>query len=309
MTTVAVVGTGFVGRLLDEALRAQGTTTVLVHAPRVKGQPDVTLDLVVERHQEVIQRLTAQLEGADVVVNAAGIPDASADGSDTLFGANAVLPGIVGLAAGQAGARRFVHVSSAAVQGRLSVLDGSWETDAFSPYSASKVLGERLAVAAAPRITTVYRPPSVHAADRRVTRALTRIARSPLSSVVGRGDRPTPQALDVNVGGALAHLSLTPSTPPEIVAHPSEGLTTGSLLRLLGDHEPRHLPSSVAHAVLRVASALSRVVPGGRAYARRLEMVWCGQAQAASWLTSDGWRPVTDEDKWRELGRATLTGS
>ena len=308
MTKVAVIGTGFVGRLVEQALVEQGATTVLIHAPRVFGSLDSTIDAVADVHARAIEVLTARLHGTDVVVNAAGMPDASAGESSALFGANAVLPAIVGLAAHRAGTRRFVHVSSAVVQGRLPTLDESWLTEGFSPYSASKVVGELMAVAAAPGITTVYRPPSVHAPDRRVTRALARLARSPLSCVAGRGDHPTPQALGVNVGGALAHLALTPSAPPQVVAHPSEGLTTGSLLRLLGGREPHHVPTPVAYAVLWGARAVSRVVPAGRAHARRLEMVWFGQRQTKSWLTGDGWVPLTEEDRWSDLGRAASRG-
>lgn len=306
MTTVAVIGTGFVARLVVDAVNDRGATPLLVHAPRVSGRPGATVDDVATDYADEIRDLTTRLAGVDVVVNAAGVPDASASGSDALFGANAVLPAIVGLAARAAGAHRFVHVSSAVVQGRRPVLDESWHTEEFSPYSASKILGERLAVAAAPGMTTVYRPPSVHATDRRVTRALARIARSPLSGVAGRGDRPTPQALGVNVGGAVAHLALTGSNPPEVVAHPWEGLTTGSLLRLLGGREPRHLPARLIRMGLQAARAGEGLVPAGQAHARRLEMIWCGQEQAASWLTGDGWQPVTDEECWRELGRTTV---
>lgn len=304
MTRVAVVGSGFVARLAEEALSGTGAATVLVHAPRVAGRPEMTIDQVATQHAPEIQALAEVLNGADVVINAAGMPEASSRSSEALFGANSVVPAIVGLAARRAGVRRFVHVSSGAVQGRLPVLDSSHQTHAFSPYSASKVLGERLAVQAAPGITTVYRPPSIHHADRPMTRALTRVARSPFSSVAGRGDRPTPQALGVNVGGVLAHLALTTSTPPEIVAHPSEGLTTGSLLRLLGDREPHHLPGSLARVALRGAWVLAGSVPSGRAYVRRLELLWYGQGQAPSWVTSDGWKPLTEEDSWRTLGRA-----
>ena len=306
MTRVAVLGTGFIARLVSESLRQRYVSVQLIHAPRVQGSPDSTIDEVRAAHQDTVSDLAAQLAGADVVINAAGMPDASAGGTSALFGANGVLPGIVALAADRVGARRFLHVSSAVVQGRRRKLDESWHVETFSPYSLSKVLGERLAVAAAPSITTVYRPPSVHARDRRVTRGLTRIARSPLSSVAGHGERPTPQALAPNVGDALAHLALTPSRPPAVVAHPSEGLTTGSLLRLLGHREPRHVPEPLARLLLRGARLFEDVIPAGRAQVRRLEMVWFGQKQAASWLTADGWHAPADGLQWHQLGALGL---
>ena len=78
----------------------------------------------------------------DVLINAAGNPDASSQDEDGLYGANALLPALLLRAARAAGVRRFVHVSSAVVQNDKAVLDASEDLRPFSPYSASKVMGE-----------------------------------------------------------------------------------------------------------------------------------------------------------------------
>lgn len=310
MTDVVLLGaSGFVGGLVRTALTEAGASVRALRAPRLTHDGPLETWELGRTYADVVTDLAHAIGPADVVINAAGDPDASSHDLPRLLGANALLPALVSLACVKAGVGRFVHVSSATVQGRRPVLDETLETDAFSDYSRSKALGERLALECAPGVTTVYRPPSVHAPDRRVTRTLTRLAASPLTSVAGAG-RPTPQALGANVGSAVAHLALTDATPPQVVAHPSEGLTTESLLQALGGRRPRRLPAAPLQAALRVAERGEQVHPALAANLRRAEMVWFGQGQADSWLTTDGWAPPVGVDGWRALGeevRATLT--
>ena len=135
------------------------------------------------------------------------------------------------------------------VQGRLPVLDSSESTDAFSPYARSKVAGEVAARAEGPEATTVYRPPSVHAPTRRVTRQLTR-HRALSPGHRGRpGDRPTPQTHIRDVADAIVLLCTSTNPPPPVVHHPWQGHTTAGLLRMLGDgRSPRLLPNRPSEA-------------------------------------------------------------
>lgn len=294
---VAVLGaTGFVGRAVVAALQARSIEVVAVRAPRVSGRPSGST-------QAVVDELAAALEGCTAVVNAAGLPDAAGGDLDRLRGANSALPGLVARAARRVGVR-MVHVSSAAVQGPRTQLDSAERTDAFSPYSRSKADGERAALAAGGDSVVVYRPPGVHGADRPLTRSVARLARSPLSSVAGDGRRTTAMALAPNVGDAIAFLATTPLDPPRIVHHPSEGLTTAALLRSLGGREPRHVPESLAAAALATARRAAKIRPSLLAHVRRLEMLWFGQEQAASWLTEAGWTPVHTHAEWDRLGSA-----
>lgn len=200
-------------------------------------------------------------------------------------------------------------LGSAVVQGAAKRLDQSANTAAFSAYARSKVLGELLVQELAAPATVIFRPPSVHALDRRVTRMTAWIARSPISSVARPGSSPSPQTLLKNVAAAIAFLATSEAQPPAIVSHPSEGLTTASVLTLLGGRQPLEIPRALAKATVSVFNASGKVMPQFAANARRVEMLWFGQSQAPSWLTEAGWSPPAGHDAWRELGRQLADGS
>lgn len=307
---VAVVGaSGFVGGAVAAALEERGCDVVRVKAPRLGAvdptkyeEPPGDLQLR-EGLLPAAPELEAALSGAEVVVNCAGEPDASSRDVGALVAANALLPGVVGAAAQAAGARRYVHVSSAVVQGRLPVLDSSDRVDAFTAYSRSKVAGERWARACGPSHTVLYRPPSVHAPSRRVTRLTARIARSSLACVAAPADSPTPQALIENVGSAVAFLATTGEPPPPVVHHPWEGLTTAGLLTALSGKAPRTLPRAPARGLVRAMEVAGRRAAPLAANARRVEMIWFGQRQAPSWLQEAGWVPPAGPQAWQDMGR------
>jgi nucleoside-diphosphate-sugar epimerase len=298
---VALVGaSGFVGSQVRAALERRGVEVRCIKAPRFATQTREMVGLAAEvetlRGLPDVRVLAEAMGGCAAVVNAAGVPAATGDG-DTLFGANALLPGL--LAAIAPDDARFVHISSAAVQGRSRVLDESEEMAAFSPYSSSKALGELAVLTRRPN-AVCYRPTSVHGAGRDVTRSLVRVLRSPLASVAGTGDMPTPQVRVENVGDAAALLAVTAEAPPRVVMHPSEGMTTGELVRVLGHREPLRIPLWIARLVVALAFLLGRALPPGAGIARRLEMLWFGQGQGRSWL-DERWTPVRGIDSWKEL--------
>lgn len=307
MTRAAVVGaSGFVGRAVRQALQSAGHEVVAVRAPRVRLPDADPTCLLAEaaRRTDLTAQLANALRGCDVVVNAAGDPDASCLDAARLNGANALVPALVARAAHAAGVDRLVHVSSAVVQADRDRLDDAPAGQGFSPYSVSKVAGEAVLDSAGPgpAVVVLYRPPSVHGVDRRVSRATARIARSPLGSVAGRGERPSPQALIDNVASAVAFLATCPQQPPRRVAHPWEGLTTGDVMRLLGSgREPVHLPGGCARAVVAALRLAGRAVPTLAAHARRVEILWFGQAQAPSWLDTAGWIAPRGRQGWEAL--------
>lgn len=307
---VALVGaTGFVGSAVAEAL-APTSDVVCVRSPRLTSSAR-TLDEVrcaAAAEEAVRSDLVRQFAGIDVVVNAAGNPDASSLDLDVLYGANAVLPAVLLDAAVEAGVPRFVHVSSAVVQNDRRVLDASEDMHGFSPYSSSKVMGE-LALrdaAVSDCVVVRFRPPSVHATGRRVTRLITRIAASPAATVASPGQQPTPQALLPNVASAVAFLAVTDQVPPPVVHHPSEGVTVTTLMSdLSGGHAPRRVPRSLARLLVAVAKLIGRAHRPTAANARRLELLWLGQAQASSWLTEAGWQAPVGREGWRALAAGT----
>jgi dTDP-4-dehydrorhamnose reductase len=300
---VLVVGArGFIGRAVVDVLTDQGHEVSTMRGPRLPSTPASAAESFIAT-SALINDLREEFAGVDAVVNAAGNPDASETDGGALVSSNGILPGLLAAACQAAEpSPRLVHVSSAVVQGRAPVLDASRKTDGFSVYARSKILGETLVLEQAPDIAVVYRPPSVHAVDRRVTRMTARVARSPLSTIARPGSSPSPQALLANVASAVAFLATCPQQPPSVVAHPSEGLTTAGVMRALGGRPPRELPRRVARAAVSIANGAGRLSPAAAANARRMEMLWFGQAQACSWLTEAGWSPPQGEGAWAELG-------
>lgn len=299
MKIVVVGGSGFVGRHVIDALHARGVPVRQVPAPRIAVGGRDERDLL-QLQTSVISDLAKALGDATAVINAAGLPDADSIDSRALDGANGLLPGVIGAAARTAGISRFVHVSSAAVQG-TRYLDESSTIEPLSVYARSKAMGEKTAIAYGPSETVIYRPPGVHGQSRKTTKRLARLARSPLAVVASPGTQATPQALAENVGDAIAFLSVSPGPLPAYVIHPSEGLTTASLLDLLGGRPPRHLPKGLVPGT-RLLLRLMAQVPFLAGAARRVQVLLVGQTQSGSWLTLNGWKAPYGLDRWRRLG-------
>ena len=296
MGRVAVVGaSGFVGSAVCDALIRRGHDVVRLKAPRIDTSANIT------DNNAALTSIRQELANCVSLVNAAGVSEATGTNSNEMTAANGTLPGVIGRACADAGVR-FIHVSSAAVQGRKEVLDADPSTMPFSAYSNSKALGESNALNYGQ--TCVYRPPGVHGADRAVTQTIAKLARSRLSSVAGDGSRNTAQALIGNVADAIAFLATCDEPPPPIVSHPSEGLTTASLLEALGGKTPARIPTTFARGLVSAAFVAGRTRGALTGHARRLEMLWLGQGQSESWLTTAGWSPPHHRDSWRELGRA-----
>ncbi|MFI8592690.1 NAD-dependent epimerase/dehydratase family protein [Dietzia maris] len=295
MARILVVGSsGFVGAATCTSLEARGHEVIRFRTPRISP---TTLR---PESQSSMADLRQHLRTCAALVNAAGIPDAVGTDKAELIAANGILPGLLAAECSLLGVR-FVHVSSAAVQGRRRMLDSTSETAPFSPYSESKALGERESLRHP--LTVVYRPPGVHGVDRETTKAIARLARSRYSSVAGRGTAPSAQALIENVGDAIAFLAISREAPPPIVTHPSEGVTTGGLLEDLGARQPLRIPRGVARCLVASAYIISRARPSLLGHARRLEMLWFGQGQSPSWLSIAGWVAEHNPDAWRHLGR------
>lgn len=288
---VAVVGaSGFVGSAVVDALRARGVDPVAVSAPRLVGTIGAPAPSA-----ESVQVVAESLDGASCVINAAGAADALSVSTEVLDGANGLMPGLLARACLRNGAR-LVHVSSAAVQGALP-LDSSQNYAPFSPYSRSKVIGEQAVLHSGAEVC-VMRPPGVHAHDRAVTQSIARLATSPLSSVAAPGTDNSPQAQLANVADAVAFVACYPRSLPHIVHLPPEGISTASLLRSLSGHSPVLIPRALARIVVSCAKHVGARSDRFAGHARRLEVLWFGQTQEPSWLTSAGWAPPNGLDGW-----------
>ena len=302
-TTWAVLGaTGFVGSATAARLQADGQTVVPVSAPRLASGAHTVHHLLEQagRLEAVLDYLAESFAGAAVVVNAAGLASPDQAHEQSLVGANALLPVLVALAARRTSVRRVVHVSSAAVQGDVEVLDESPTVHPFSPYSFSKALGESAllklrrdwgAEEGAP-VITVLRATSVQGPGRRTTARLARFASSPLSSVAGDGSAPTPVTSVHALAELVSRAGRHRGELPPVVLQPWEGATTASVLRDAGRREPRRLPALLCRLAVDTGFGISGLaVNRWHGAVRRLEVTWFGQRQARGWAEEHGELP------------------
>jgi UDP-glucose 4-epimerase len=306
----AVVGaTGFVGRNFVAELRRAGRSVREVTAPRLAADVASNTDDLISLLSYIAQKraiagLAESFRGIRVVVNAAGLATPGAPPSKELTGANALLPGVLALAAAAAGVGRVVHISSAAVQDRADPLDESRAVSPATPYARSKAAGEAVLqrIRQSPEINgsklsiVVLRATSVHGPDRQTTARLMRLARSPWASVAGDGARPAPIVSVQELAAAVRFVGEYPGDVPEVVLQPWEGRTTAGVLRELGGREPRHIPLAICRLMLSLAYLSSRLLGGrGRSSVRRLEVLWTGQSQRPGWLEATGFRVRSDQ--------------
>lgn len=294
--------TGFVGSAVVAELRGRGLSVIALPAPRLASAAVSAPELVAEaRASGAIATLTSAFAGVDIVVNAAGLATPGDGESPALTGANALLPAVISLAAREAGVTRFVHLSSASVQGHRRVIDESSDRAPFSAYSRSKALGEEVlellaldsgdAASASASIVTV-RATSVQGPSRPTTTSFVKVARSPLASVASPGTAPTPVSSINALAWFVVETGSCPTAVPSLVLQPWEGLSVSDVLSAAGGRKPRSLPQWLCRTVLKSGYVVSRLL-GERLHGpiRRVELMWFGQEQTPGWAQTAGLLP------------------
>lgn len=291
--TWAVLGsTGFIGSAVCAGLRPAGITVRAVSAPRLESAAQDAAGVLAEAAAlaQVRADLAAAFAGADVVVNAAGLATPGDPDSPALRGANSLLPLVIAQAADDAGVRRFVHLSSAAVQGHRPFLDESSHLEPFSAYSRSKALGERVLAEHTGTCSTVtIRATSVQGPDRPTTAKLARLAASPLASVAGRGTAPSPVSSVDSLVQFVRTVGLYHGEVPAVVLQPWENATVAGVLEAAGGRKPLRLPAPLCRGALWAGYLVSSLA-GERLHGplRRLELMWFGQRQVPGWAEATG---------------------
>lgn len=297
----AVIGaTGFVGSHVSSYLREQGNDVVQLRAPRLLSSAVDAVSVAKEAEALVddadIKSLLTSLEGVNCVVNAAGLATPGDGSSPELTGANALLPSLMALICARVGVTRFIHLSSASVQGQQRVIDESRRRAPFSAYSASKALGEEsleLLADSLPKLNIVtIRATSVQGPERPTTQSLVRIAKTPLASVAGDGTDPTPVSSIDALAWFVAEVGQFGGPVPPIVLQPWEGLSVADVLRAAGGKRPLKVPRVLCTAVLKTGYALSELA-AQRLHGpiRRVELMWIGQRQTPGWAEQVGLVP------------------
>lgn len=305
---ISVAGSGgFIGGAVVAEARRRGFDVVAMRSPRLHAaagvSPTEALREWISNQQRAYGELVAEFHGSDVLVNAAGVSAPTSRDVGSLYGANSMLPGLLATAAAEAGVRRLVHISSAAVQGRRDPLDETPATAPVTPYGDSKARGEAVLLERkipVPPEVVVYRPTSVQGAARAVTRQFVRLASLPVIPSRSRGEVPLPVALIENVAAGIVHACEAP-TCPEIVLQPWEGMTVRSLLACFGRARVLSTPFSLARVGLGLLFTGGRLFPPASAVGRRLELILLGQAQRAGALADLGFIPPSGADGYTRL--------
>lgn len=290
MQWVIVGATGFVGSAILRAAQDAGLDVIALPAPRLASDATSARQILDEaaRHPAVAD-LAVALDGASVVVNAAGVAAPRSADTAELRGANALLPTILAHACSEARVDRLIHLSSAAVQGQREILDESFDLAPFSAYSRSKALGEealRLSAGQGKSEGThpvVVRATSVQGAGRPTTAALARLAASPLASVAAPGTASTPVTSVESLASYVVQVGTFAGPLPAVILQPGEGMTVRSVLEAAGG-TPMVLPRSLCRFILRAGYRASTLL-GERLHGslRRVELMWFGQAQVPGW--------------------------
>jgi dihydroflavonol-4-reductase len=252
---------GFVGSHVLEALVARGDDVACLVRPGATLSVAAAGFATVPGALEDPAALTALVRGRDVVVHVAGAT--TARGREALFRTNEAGTARILAAARQAGARRFIYVSSLAVTGPTTPgrpLDEEGLANPVTPYGRSKLAGEE-AVRASGVPHTIVRPPIVYGPRDRQMLRLFRIARRGIAPLLGDGR----QELSLVHAADLARALLS-CVEPEVAlgrtyhAAGPEVVTQRDLVRLVGQAVGREvrtvpLPALIVRSMLALSGA------------------------------------------------------
>ncbi len=302
---VVIFGHGLVATAIRKALDDQGADVRQLHAPRLLLDPGTAAHDVAGRARAALdanQGLRQDLAHADVVINAAGLAEPGASASARLFGANALTPVVLALAATEAGVARFIQISSLAVVGDLSTVSDGSARSSHSPYAASKGLAEEalLQVTSQSRLV-ILRALSIHAPDRELTRRFLALVRKPWFVMTASGRSLSTLTTDGQLAQFVAHVVAYPGPVARQITQPPTGLTTFEVARLLRSRPPVRVPRAGPQALVAGLSVAGALSPRLHVLSRRASVMWLGQRIRAEWAAATGFRYDAPETAIRRL--------
>jgi len=263
-------GTGFVGAHLVKALRARGdTVTALVRQPALAarlGWGDAVR--LVQGDLDDEAALRAGSAGADVVYHVAG--KIAARNAAEFMATNRDGTANVLEAARDAGARRFLFVSSLAVAGPTTPghpIDETRPPQPVTDYGRSKHAAEVLVRAMPASLPwTIVRPPVVYGEWDRGTVKIFQLARRGVVPVFGDGSQELSVIHAEDLARSLIAAATSPAASGRVYFAAHRATTTSRALvlaagRALGGREPRvvPVPPFVARGVLWAVGTLAHI--------------------------------------------------
>lgn len=308
---IAIAGhSGLIGKAVEAAAQEAGHSVIRIPRTEVEGHLDRGISLPDAVHRWLddssnrADETSDVLAGAEVLINCAGRADPAGKDRLRLFEANALLPGVLAELASRAGVQRMIHVSSSAVQQRMKYLDETPRSKTLTPYAASKATGEQLLMGSRvsrPPELAVYRPTSVQAPDRAITRTLVGLASKKILPLPGAGRARLPLCLLENLAAGICHLTSSKDCP-EIVLQPWEGLTTRLLFELWGNRPLLvPVPRLLATGALVPGYLLGRKIPRIGSLCHNLELLAIGKGQNSFALARCGFQPPVGLERYREI--------
>lgn len=293
--SVGVYGaSGWIGRAIVAALKERSVNVLPLARHAESGVISVPA-----RPESAV--LAEHFEGLRTVLLVAGRAHVAENGEPQRVYANVTLPARVVEAAGLAGVRRVVLLSSikAAGEGGRVPMRDSVEPAPTSTYGRSKLMGEERALAAGGVATsvTIVRPPLVAGRNApgnfgRLVEFVRRRCPIPLPAPYARRSI----LVRSNLVDLLIHLAISSTElPPIIHAAEPNPITTGELVRSIGqalDVRPIVVPfpSGVASGALRLLRRDEDLDP----LTRDLIVVPSSQAATGGWSP-----PMTTQDALR----------
>ena len=274
MNVFVTGGTGFVGAHLVATLRGRGdTVTCLVRRPALAAELGWTDDVrLVRGGLDDAAALREAAAGADVVYHVAG--KIAAKNAADFMATNRDGTANVLEAAADAGAKRFVLVSSLAAAGPTipgHPIDETRPPAPVTDYGRSKLAAEVL-VRAAAIPWTIVRPPVVYGEWDRGTVKIFQLAKRGVAPVFGDGSQELSVIHAEDLARSLVAAGTTPAAAGRVyfAAHVTTTTSRGLVLaagRALGDGRRRvrviPVPPLVARGVLWTVGALAHLA--GRA--------------------------------------------